>query len=239
VPQEQKSCPHCGQPAPIINRGVLSYCTACGQPRAPFSATSVTLAGQPSKLGGTVAAIMGWLVLGGGMLIAVTVGLLLQALFPAAIAGYGIGGMIALVSFGIGLALLLSGRSLRRLGTRAAQDVRDQAILALAAHKGGILTARDVSLALGDSVPQADALLTDMTKRGDQAVLEMDNDGRLTYRFPNVLPPVQQRWPAGETLNVPPAADAPRTDVRVGDATVENATAAEADADVPARTRAR
>jgi len=216
VPQEQKTCPHCGQPAPIVNRGLLSYCTACGQPRAPFSASSVTLAGQPSKVGGTIAAILGWLVLGGGLLIAVTVGLLLQAIFPAYIAGYGIGGMIALVSLGISLALLLSGRSLRRMGTRAAQDARDQAILALAAPKGGILTAKDVSIALGDTVPDSDTLLTDMTRRSDQAVLEMDDEGKILYRFPHVLPATQQRWPAAEAAHVP--VDAPRTEVRVTDA---------------------
>jgi hypothetical protein len=214
VPQEQKSCPHCGQRAPIVHRGLLSYCTACGQPRAPFSATSVTLAGQPSKVGGTIAAVLGWLVLGGGMMIALTVGLLLQALFPAAIAGYGIGGMIALVSLGIGLALLFSGRGLRRLGARAAQDVRDQAILALAAQKGGVLTARDVSLALGDSEPESDRLLTDMTKRGDEAILDMDEEGRLSYRFPHVLPTAQQRWPAAEALRVP-TNDVARQPVRV------------------------
>jgi hypothetical protein len=238
VPQEQKSCPHCGQRAPIVHRGVLSYCTACGQPRAPFSATSVTLAGQPSKVGGTVASIIGWIVLAGGLMVAGTVGLLLQALFPAAVAGYGIGGMIALVSIGISVALLLSGRSLRRLGARAAQDVRDQAILALAAHKGGVLTARDVSLALGDPVTEADALLTDMTKRGDQAVLEMDNDGRLTYRFPHVLPAVQQRWPAAEALRVPPA-DAPPKDVRVGDAPAGDTEIGDVEADEVAARRAR
>ena len=50
-------CPHCRQNAPIVYRGVLAYCTACGAPRPPFSAKSIDLAGQPSKIGGAVARV--------------------------------------------------------------------------------------------------------------------------------------------------------------------------------------
>lgn len=190
---EPKSCPHCGQSAPILNRGVLSYCTACGQPRVPFSATSVTLAGQPSKFGGTLAAVVGWIVMGVGAMIALTIGLILQLIFPGALAAWGLAGMIAVVSIGLGLALLLSGRSLRRMGTRTAQQVHDQAVFALAAHKGGIVTAKDLSLAIGGTVEASDAMLTDMTKRSDLIVLEVDNEGHLFYRFPQIIPE-KRRW---------------------------------------------
>jgi len=173
----------------------------------------VTLAGQPSKVGGTIARVLGWLILAGGLMIAVTVGVLLQALFPAAVAGWWIGGMFGGVTLAVALALILGGRSLHRVGARAAEDVRSQAIHALAAYKGGVLTAKDVSIALGGTEAEGDALLTTLAKRGDDAVLEVDDDGQMTYRFPHVLPAAQQRWPAAEKARI---ADAARADVRVG-----------------------
>jgi hypothetical protein len=133
-------------------------------------------------------------------MIALGLGLLLQAIWPASFAGWGIGGMIALVSFALGMGLVWSGRSLRRSGTRAAKSVRDQAIYALAAHRSGILTARDLSLAIGISAEEADLALTKMTQAGDDVTLEVDDEGRLTYRFGRILP--KQRWPEGERARV-------------------------------------
>jgi hypothetical protein len=199
---DRNSCPHCGQSAPVVNRGLYTYCTACGQPRAPFMASSVTLAGRPSKVGGTVAAVLGWIVLAVGSMVALAVGLLLQAIWPAGFAGWGIGGMIGLVSVAMGLALVWSGRTLRRSGKHAAESVRDQAIHALAAHRGGVLTAREVSSAIGVSIEEADAILTEMTKQGDDVSLDVDDEGNITYRFTRMVPAVRQRWPEAERARV-------------------------------------
>jgi hypothetical protein len=199
VNPEPKPCPHCGQNAPIVHRGVLTYCTGCGRPRAPFSASNVTLAGRPSKVGGAIASVAGWVVIGVGIMVALAIGLLLQAIFPGAPASWGIGGMIAVASIGVGLALVLSGRSLSHIGTRAAQDVREQAITALATNQGGRVTARDAALALGISVQEADAVLAEMAKTGDDVVLEVNDQGGLFYRFAQILPETQMRWPADGT----------------------------------------
>ena len=60
-------CPHCGQAAPLVYRGVLAYCSACGQLRGPLTGGSVNHAGSLSKAGGTVAKVFGWLARVGGM----------------------------------------------------------------------------------------------------------------------------------------------------------------------------
>ena len=81
-------CPRCHQDAPTILRGLQTYCTACGAPRSITDAPdAVNVAGQPSQVGGTVARVMGWLALVGGLFVALLLGALFQALFPAGIVG--------------------------------------------------------------------------------------------------------------------------------------------------------
>ncbi len=186
-------CPHCGRDVPVVHRGVLTFCTACGHARAPFT-RSVTLAGQPSRLGGRVASVTGTVVLVAGMMVAILAGLLFQAIFPAGFVGWGLAIMIALVTLAVGLGLRIGGRSLQRSGTKKADSVREEAVLALAAHKGGLVTARDVSLATAMPVEEADAFLTALTRRGDEVVLEVNDDGQLFYRFTRYLPEMR-RWP--------------------------------------------
>ncbi|MEO6418086.1 MAG: hypothetical protein ABIP39_01665, partial [Polyangiaceae bacterium] len=77
-------------------RGVLAYCTACGQLRVPLAGPAVNLAGQPSQIGGSVAKILGWLVLGVGVVVAVLLTALLQAIFPAGFVGWLFGAVIML-----------------------------------------------------------------------------------------------------------------------------------------------
>src|SRR5690242_5493841 len=101
-------CPRCRQSAPILYRRVMAYCTACGAPRPPLTGTSLNLAGQPSKIGGAVASVVGWIVLAGGLSLALMITLIAQALFPAGFAGYALGIPIAALSLVVGILLVRS-----------------------------------------------------------------------------------------------------------------------------------
>ncbi len=182
-------CPHCRKQAPIVYRGMMAYCTACGRPRAPFATTAVNLAGQPSKVGGSVARVLGWIVLAVGLLVALMIGALLQAIFPAGVAGFVIGGVIAIVATILGTVLVRGGKTLHTSGDAKERSTRAQAVFALAQNRGGVLSALDVSQALSLPFPVADNLLTRLAKEdGDQVKLEVDDNGAITYVFPNALP---------------------------------------------------
>ena len=178
-------CPHCRQNAPIVYRGVVAYCTACGKLRAPLAGPAVNLAGQPSQIGGSVAKILGWLVLGVGVTVAVLLTALFQAILPAGIIGWLLGAVIMLVSLAVGSSLVIGGRRLKNTGTVTEKSTKHRAIYALAAHRGGVLNAVDVSRAAGLSVSEADALLTALAKEeSDSVKLEVDDNGGIYYVFP-------------------------------------------------------
>ena len=198
-------CPHCRQYAPIVYRGVVPHCTACGRVRAPFTTRSVNLAGRPAAVGGTVAHVLGWVVLGVGGALALGLGLLFSLLTPTA--GLAVGGTLAIIALTIGLALVLSGRKLQKSGAADQKDTRRQAIYALAGHRGGVLTVLDVAQALGISPEEADVVMTDLAKtQPDQCVLELDEGGSIYFRFGNAP------WTADSRFRV----DAPKARV-VGD----------------------
>jgi hypothetical protein len=189
-------CPRCRQNAPIVYRGVAAYCTACGAPRVPLASSSVTLAGQPSKVGGTVTRVFGWIVLGIGWATALLLGGLLLALFPEGMAWLVVGLPIAFVSSLFGYLLLRSGRGLQELGTGEQKSARTKAIFALAQNRRGMVTARDAAQALDIRPEEADALLTELAKTApDQVVLEIDDAGGVFYRFPAML----TAWQGHET----------------------------------------
>jgi hypothetical protein len=188
-------CPHCGQNAPLVYRGVSAFCSACGKPRAPFTANAVNLKGKPAKIGGTVAAVAGWIVLFGSLAIALVLGAILQAIFPVgAVVGWVIGGLIATVGVGAALLLLFGGRALRRSGTNAAEAARLDALGTLAKYHQGFITSQQAAEALGVSAEQADAFLTTLAKQPDSGItLEFDDEGKITYRFARYAP--QPAWP--------------------------------------------
>lgn len=199
-------CPHCRTPAPIVYRGVMAYCAGCGRPRPPLTAASVNLAGQPSKVGGSVAKVFGWLTLAGGLMLALLVAALFQALFPAGFVGWAFGGVIAVVALAVGLSLVVGGKSLSKSGVATERATRTQAIFALAANRGGMLTALDVARALGIPHPAADQLLTDLAKEdADRVKLEVDDHGGLFYVFPAHLPPVRVAPDARPDVRVDPS----------------------------------
>ncbi|HEV8247009.1 MAG TPA: hypothetical protein VGP93_14630 [Polyangiaceae bacterium] len=177
-------CPHCRQNAPIVYRGVFAYCSACDKPRQPFSAKSLNIAGKPSKIGGTVGKVMGYGVLLAGLLTAATLMLLFHFLNPTSAMGYAVGVPLAIASLVLGFALLYGSRRLHRAGTDAEREARQQALYALAANWGGMLTAQGAARALNLSVAEVDAVLGDWVKSGsDHISLEVDEEGELFYLF--------------------------------------------------------
>ena len=198
-------CPHCRQYAPIVYRGVVPHCTACGRVRAPFTTRSVNLAGRPAAVGGTVANVLGWVVLGVGGALALGLGLLFSLVTP--MFGVTVGVTLGIIALTLGLVLVLSGRKLQKSGAADQKDTRRQAIYALAGHRGGVLTVLDVAQALGISPEEADVVLTDLAKtQPDQCVLELDEGGSIYFRFGNAP------WTADSRFRV----DAPKARV-VGD----------------------
>jgi hypothetical protein len=177
-------CPHCRQNAPVVYRGIMAHCTACGAARPPLAGTSVNLAGQPSKVGGQVARVIGWLVLGVGGTIGMFLLGLFQWLLPEGILGYLVSSPILLASFVVGLLLLKGGRSLQRSGHSTEKATHEQAVFALAANRRGTVSAYDVATALAIPMDRADAMLTAMAKeKPDWVTLEVDDaSGAMYYR---------------------------------------------------------
>jgi hypothetical protein len=177
-------CPRCGQNAPLVYRGVNAFCAACGAPRAPLTGKSLQLAGQPSRVGGVLARVLGWVVLVFGVLVATGLGLAAQALFPNGIAGLVVGLPIGLVSLVLGVVLLRGGAKLDRSGAAAEHQARAQAIRALASHRGGSLTVADVAAALEISRIEAEQALDLMVRTEPEDLLsDVDSNGTLVYRF--------------------------------------------------------
>src|SRR5580765_7386431 len=116
----QRACPKCGQNAPIVVRGVEAFCTVCGARRAPFAADILNLAGKPARLGGVAARILGWGALGIGLFLALTLGLIAQAIGSMLVAGswlgLAVGAPIALLSIVLWLFGVLGGKKLHRTG---------------------------------------------------------------------------------------------------------------------------
>lgn len=177
-------CPRCGQNAPLVYRGVTATCAACGAPRPPLTGKSLQLVGQPSRVGGVVARVLGWLVLCGGMLLAMGVGVGAQLLFPGGFVGALLGVPIAIVALLLGVTLIRGGGRLHQSGASAERDARVQAIAALASHRGGAVTALDVSAALEMPRGKAEALLDALAREDfERVTVDVDANGAVLYRF--------------------------------------------------------
>jgi hypothetical protein len=174
----------------------------------PLANTSVTLAGQPSKVGGTVARVFGWIVLAAGWLLA--------ALFAGLIVLLGgtwaaliVGGPIALITSILAYALLRGGRELKKSGDDTEQATKNQAIFALANTRNGVLKAWDVAQALQVTPKEGDEVLTKLAKEyPDYVSVDLDDEGNVLYRFPSV------QW--GGLSRMAPNAPMPAPHVRVG-----------------------
>jgi len=180
-------CPHCGQNAPLIYRGVAASCSACGRPRVPLTTQSLSFAGKPSRVGGTVAGVIGWIVLVVGLVVALFLGSVFGAIFTTGL-GLAIGIPVGLMAIAVSMALLFSGKQLKKSGEVTQKDMRRRAVLALATNRGGVVTAREAAAALDVPAAEADAFLTDLAKtEPEEVTLELDDKGGIYYAFPRLM----------------------------------------------------
>ncbi|APR85232.1 Hypothetical protein A7982_10581 [Minicystis rosea] len=235
-------CPNCRQDVVPIVRGVRSYCTSCGAPM-PFVAASeaVNVAGQPAKVGGGIAKVLGWGALTAGML-ALLFFMLIGWVLGTTATLY-VGGFFAVLALIVALPLLFAGRKLHQAGETKELAARERAIFALAAQRRGVLTVASVARALEIQEDEADATLTAMAKRPDgQVSLEIDESGTITYVFRDLVaatsPHASRVRVGGDGWRVPSEATA-KPAPRVIDAELIEEEAAEAEANVPSRRMTR
>jgi hypothetical protein len=98
------------------------------------------------------------------------------------------GGLLPMIK---GIQRLFSDRSSprnSRSGPERLQSDREKEILRLAHDQHGVLTPAVVALHSSLSIDEADQLLGDLAKRG-VARIEVGDGGRLSYEFPDFLPP--------------------------------------------------
>ncbi|GAC1551240.1 MAG: hypothetical protein NVS3B10_13910 [Polyangiales bacterium] len=178
-------CPRCRQNAPIVYRGVNAFCTACGAPRSLLTSGSVNLAGQPSKVGGQITRVFGWIVLVLGTLIAAgTLAMCGAMVGMAAAAPWIVSVPIALTAWILSYFLLKGGKQLQQSGVDTQKATRSQAVFALANTRGGMVTPNDLAQAIGVTPKEADDILTAMAKEdSDHVSIEVDDNGNIYYRF--------------------------------------------------------
>jgi len=178
-------CPRCRQNAPIVYRGVNAFCTACGAPRSPLTSGSVNLAGQPSKVGGQITRVFGWIVLVFGTLLSFgTLAMCGAMVGMAAAAPWVLSVPIALATWIVSYFLLKGGKQLEQSGVDTQKATRSQAVFALANTRGGMVTPNDLAQAIAVTPKEADDILTAMAKEdSDHVSIEVDDNGNIYYRF--------------------------------------------------------
>jgi hypothetical protein len=193
-------CPECGRDAPVVYRGVMPTCTACGAIRLPLSGASLNLAGKPSKVGGVLTGVLGWLVLLFGLSVALALGLLSLAIWTVGV-GLAVALPLVLLTLGLGLPLVLGGKAMRRSGTDAEREMREQAFLSMLSERGRVSAAQAAG-ALGMRVEDADALLTSLAKsQPDRVTVDVDEDGTVWYGGAAVSAPASP-WVAAPRVRV-------------------------------------
>ncbi len=184
-------CPKCGQRAPIVLHGLESRCAACGAPRFLLAAPSVSLAGQPSRVGGIAAIIAGGSLSVLGLSLAAALWFLLQSFFPQSMVGWAFALPVAVASLLFGSLLMFGGRKLRQSGAARQEQVQLEAVKALVQHRKGPISALEVATALQLPEPQVDALLTRLARERATAVtVDVDPQGHIVYDFEGE----ERRW---------------------------------------------
>jgi hypothetical protein len=173
-----------------VLHGLDSRCAACGAARFLLAAPNVSLAGQPSRIGGIAASVAGGGVLVMGLSFAAGLFFLLQALFTSAVGLAFALPLAAVVAF-FGVLLLLGGRRLRRSGVARRERVQLDAVRALVEHRKGPINALEVSRALDIPEPQVDGLLMQLAReRATDVTVDVDAQGHVIYDFEGE----QRRW---------------------------------------------
>jgi hypothetical protein len=164
---------------------VNAFCTACGAPRNPLTPGSVNLAGQPSRVGGQITRVFGWIVLVAGTLLAAgTLAMCGAIVGMAAAAPYVLAIPIAIATWILSYFLLKGGKQLEQSGVDTQKATRTQAVFALANTRGGMVTPNDLAQAISVTPKEADEILTAMAKEdSDHVSIEVDDNGVIYYRF--------------------------------------------------------
>ena len=184
-------CPKCGQRAPIVLRGLESRCAACGAGRFLLAAPNMSLAGQPSRVGGIAATIAGTAVLVLGLSLALGLWFLLNALSSTTTLSWAFSIPTAAASLFFGLLLLFGGSRLRQSGAQKQQKVKLDAVRALVQHKRGPINALEVSRSLELPEAEVDAMLTQLAREQATAVtVDVDQQGHVVYDFEGE----ERRW---------------------------------------------
>ncbi|MBI4950597.1 MAG: hypothetical protein HY908_01055 [Myxococcales bacterium] len=214
-------------------RGLDAYCSGCGKPRSLLSGTSLTHAGKPARLAGGVVHAFGWIVLVVGLGVAALVGLLLTPLFGAT-TGAVTGGIFALLTLLAFAVVRRGGRHLESSGDATRDRRREQALLALAANRGGRVQALEAAPVLDVSLEEADQILTRIAKTQPYDVaVELGDEGEIFYVFKQV-PAGQLAAPGPVGVRVA-GAPAPAAAPPAAEALVAEEAAATAEADARAR----
>lgn len=143
------------------------------------------MAGQPSKVGGTITRVFGWIVLVAGTLLATgTFAACSSIVGAAAAAPYVLAVPIALIAWVLSYFLLKGGKQLEQSGVDTQKATRTQAVFALANTRGGMVTPADLAHSIGITPQEADDHLTAMAKESpDHVSIEVDDNGTIYYRF--------------------------------------------------------
>ena len=165
-----------------------AYCTVCNAPRTPFAASILNVAGKPARIGGIAARFFGWGALIVGLFLALTLGLIIQAVASLFVAttwiGYAVGIPIALLSVIVALFGIIGGRKLGRAGEGSLRKAQLETIHGLARHQRGVVKPREAARALGVSETQADTLLATLAREPNENVsIDLDEDGNVFYMF--------------------------------------------------------
>lgn len=149
-----------------------------------LSANSLTHAGKPAQLGGSVVGVFGWVVLAFGLFVASLLGLVAGLVWTAG-TGLVTFGVLALFPAVFFFLLRKGGQALSEAGQETQEHRREQALFALAANNGGVVQAIQVAGALDMTVAEADAYLTRLAKtRHDEVDVEIGDQGEVLYTFP-------------------------------------------------------
>jgi hypothetical protein len=162
-----------------------AFCTACGAPRNPLTSGSVNLSGQPSKVGGAITRVFGWIVLVVGTLLSLGTFAMCSAIVgSAAAAPFILAIPLALATWILSYFLLKGGKQLEQSGVDTQKATRTQAVFALANTRGGMVTPNDLAHAISVTPKEADDILTAMAKEdSDHVSIEVDDNGVIYYRF--------------------------------------------------------
>ncbi|MCS6899443.1 MAG: hypothetical protein RMJ98_06945 [Myxococcales bacterium] len=175
-------CPNCGRSAPLRFDAGGSRCSACGAPRLLSGGASLSLAGEPQRIGGLLASGVGWFTLLGGLATAGFLGWIGYFLFSTVKIALYVSLPLALLTTLMGGGVLAAGRKMKKQAARSRREAQVAALRAAAQLQGGSLTVPQAALALRVSESEADSLLTELAIAG-QVHQEITDQGMLLYSF--------------------------------------------------------